>query len=195
MRGARGKRRWAHGVRLKDPVDQIGLVGAGRVVGVDHCRLDVCVAHPCLQRPQRNPRRRAASTECVAKVAEANLTDAGPLQCSLEALADLSALERMAGMGVAEHKIVLGLVGRSLEQELKLTANAVGHRHGPGRESRLRRAELAADVRAHNSNLLRGPVNVPPTQPEQFALAQPGHRGGEVEGAIHAPKAILENRL
>ena len=66
----------------------------------------------------------------MAEIVEANLADARPSQRPLEALADLTAFERMAGVRMAEYQVILGLVRARLEQKLELTANAVGHRNG-----------------------------------------------------------------
>jgi len=129
----------------------------------------------------------------VAKIVKAHFTDACPFQCPLEALADLTAIERMPRVRMTEHQIVFGLVGASLEEQFKLAPNPVGHRHGSRGQSRLWRPELATDVRAHDPDLLSRPVNVPPPQPEQLALAQTCHCGSEVQRSVDACEVVLKD--
>jgi hypothetical protein len=65
----------------------------------------------------------------MPQVVEPHLADAGALQRPLEAFADLASLERMPGVRMGEHEVVLGLVGGGLEEQLELAADVVGHRH------------------------------------------------------------------
>jgi hypothetical protein len=53
---------------LEHAIDELRLVRAGQVVRVDHRRLDVCVAHPRLQGPQRHAAGCAPGAEGVAEV-------------------------------------------------------------------------------------------------------------------------------
>ena len=59
----------------------------------------------------------------------------------------------------------------------------------------LRRAELAAHVAAADADPAGGPVDVAPAQREQLALAQPGHRRGEVQHALgRGPSVVGRDR-
>jgi PRC-barrel domain len=59
----------------------------------------------------------------------------GSLQGSFEALADLAAIQGVACVRMAEDEVVLGLVGRRLEQQLELAPDVIGHRDGAGRHA------------------------------------------------------------
>jgi hypothetical protein len=60
---------------------------------------------------------------------KADLAYAGSLERALETLAHLTALERVTCMRVPKHEIALGLVRGGLEEQLKLTSDAIGHRY------------------------------------------------------------------
>lgn len=55
----------------------------------------------------------------MPEVVEADLAYACSLEGPFEALADLAAIERVARVGMTEDEVILGLVGRRLEQQLK----------------------------------------------------------------------------
>ena len=79
--------------------DDLRLVLAGLVIGVDQRRLGVAVPHPLLQRSQRDLAGGGdARAERVPQVVEAHDADAGAAARALEALADL---ERSSGLPVS----------------------------------------------------------------------------------------------
>jgi len=63
----------------------------------------------------------------------------------LEALEQLGAVDRPAGLRVREHEVVVTLPPRLLGQELQLSGHAARERDSPGGPFRLWSAELAAD--------------------------------------------------
>ena len=69
--------------------------------------------------------------------------------------------------------------------------DALGHRHRAARASGLRVAELAADEGGDHADLARVEVDIAPAQPEQLALAQPGHRGGHVQGWLDPAERVV----
>ena len=71
-----------------------------------------------------------------------------------------------------------------LREPVEDAADLVGHRHRPGRPSRLRGAELAAHVVLPDANPGGGPVDVAPAQRDELALAQTGQRRGEPDGLV-----------
>ena len=93
------------------------------------------------------------------------------LSAALKRLSSLDAVQRPAGVGVAEHEVVVGLVARSAAKwQFERGRDAVGERHRAARAQRLRRAVLAAHVVAPHPHATGEPVDVEPAQREQLAL-------------------------
>jgi hypothetical protein len=100
------------------------------------------------------------------------------------------AIERLAGLRMAEHEIaIVGVVG-ALAQVAERERDPLGHRHRPARPGRLRVAELAADEGGDHADLARVEVDVAPTEPEQLALPEARHRCGQVQGRLDPPERI-----
>ena len=93
---------------------------------------------------------------------------------------------------------------------VELATDPVGHRHRPRRMRRLRRPLApgllrqhlsvrrrvpAPDVRVHDADLVRRPVNVAPAEPEQLGLPESGHGRDKVEDGIDASQLVLEHRV
>jgi hypothetical protein len=125
---------------------------------------------------------------------EAHLADAAGTQSGLEALEQLRAVDGLAGVRVREDELVVAAPQRFLVQEVELAGEPVGERHAARRALGLGRAELAAHVGPPHPHAARGPVDVAPAQPEQFALAHAGHRGREVHPALDAAKVVVRYR-
>jgi len=134
-----------------------------------------------LNRPQRLPRCGQTSGERVAQVVEIDLMHSSRTTCRLEALCDLGAIERRAGLRVGEHEIAVAVVLRALRPTVKLAGETVGHRHGPacGEVGLAVGRMLASHERLANTNALSRPVHIPPAQPEQLRLSQAGHRSSQ----------------
>ena len=118
--------------------------------------------HPLLQRAQRHAGGGHLRPERVAQVMEPLLTDAGSPAVALEALEQLGAVERLAGVRVREDEVVVGSVGGLPVQIVERVCDAGGKRHSAARALGLRRAELAAHVVAADARLLDQPVDVAP---------------------------------
>src|ERR1019366_3927672 len=88
--------------------DELGLVHAGRVVGVAHRRLDIPVTHPLLQRADRDPGRGHLGSEGVSEVVEAmgrvepRRTERSPVAQQHHLL-----VERLASQRVNEDELVV----------------------------------------------------------------------------------------
>jgi hypothetical protein len=65
-----------------------------------------------------------------AAVASAAVPHAGGLHGVVEAFAELGGVVGVAGVGVAEDELVVGLVRGASEVALELGCGAVGERHG-----------------------------------------------------------------
>ena len=115
-----------------------------------------------------------------------------PRSAALKRLRQLRGVERRAGVRVAEDEVVVGLEGAARVVALELGGDAVGQRHGAARAAatsacRTRRARSCAP-HAHPAG---APVDVAPAQREQLALAQPGHRGGQVQRALDRAEVVV----
>ena len=99
---------------------------AGLVVRVDKGGLEVTVAHPFLERSERNAGRCHAGAEGVAQVVETHFSDPRARKIPLEAFENCPASQRLAAVRVAEHEVVVGLEGRALEPSFKFSCRAIG---------------------------------------------------------------------
>ena len=99
----------------------------------------------------------------------------------------------MAGHRVREHEVLVGLKARALEVQLELSREAVGHRHRPAAMG-LRAVKRAARVALGDAHARRRPVDVGPAQADQLALAQAGHRGGQVQRPLDRAEVIVGDR-
>lgn len=100
---------------------------------------------------------------------------------------------RAAGVRVAEDEVVIGAMGAASRVLLELGSDPVGHGDGAARATALRRAELAACVATTDANHARGPVDVAPSERQQLALSEAGHRGGQVYRALERPEMVVGN--
>ena len=117
------------GASAERALDEFALVLAGLVVGVDQGRLEIPVAHPLLERPQRHPGAGHPGPKGVAEIMEAQLTDLRSPGGSLEPLQQSGAVERVAGLRVTEDEVVVGGVSARLEVPIELAGNSIGQRH------------------------------------------------------------------
>ena len=69
--------------------------------------------------------------------------------------------------------------------------DAFGERDRAARALGLGVGELAPHIRRNDADLARDEVDVAPAQAEQLALAQTGHRCGEVEGRARSPEGVV----
>jgi hypothetical protein len=95
---------------------------------------------------------------------------------------------------MTKDKVVVGLVSGTLEVALQLTCHAISEGHCPEAPARLGRHELPADIAATDPDLSGGPIHVPPTQRQQFALAQTRHRRRQVESRLDRAEDVIGNR-
>ncbi len=152
------------------------------------------MTHQFLEDAHRHPLRRHAGAEGVPEVVEPNGANICTAERGLEAFEQLGAVDRVAGLRVREHEIVVSLELRVLEQQFELGRDPARERDAPSRALGLWRTELAADVVAPHADPPRAPVDVSPAQGKQLALAHPGHGGGQVHHALDAAERILGNR-
>lgn len=110
--------------RSTTPASSLGRL----VVRVDLCGLRVGLAHPLLQRPERDAGGGHAGAEGVAQLVERDRADLGVLERLAEAADELGAVERMAGLGVAEDEILVARVEGAVAQLGECVGDALGHR-------------------------------------------------------------------
>ncbi len=156
-------------------------------MGVYLGRLGVGVTEELLDRSHRLAGGGEARRECVAQVVKADHADPAVAAGLLEALCDLAAIERVAGLRVGEDEIVVAVVGGPLGPAVQFAREAVGHRHRPSRRElglALARVLAANEGVAYSDSLYR-PVDVAPAETEQLALPKAGHRCGQDDDAEH----------
>jgi len=121
---------------------------------------------------------------------EGDAVQVGSLERLPEAAHELGAVERSAGLGVAEHEVTVARVERALVQLGQCDRDALCHRDRSARADGLRIAEFTADVRRHHANLVRLEVDVAPAQAEQLALAQAGHGRRQIQHRLDTAEGI-----
>ena len=143
-----------------------------------------------LERAHRRAGGRHPRSEGVAELVERDPVDVRAVDRLLEAAHELRSVERLAGVGMAEDEIAVARVDGLRAQLAERQSHSLGHRDRPARASRLRIAELAADVRGDDSDLARVEVDVAPAQTEQLTLAQSGHRRRQVERRLDPAERV-----
>ena len=140
-----------HGRWRERLVDHLDLVLGRGVVGVDLGRLGVGVAEELLDRAHRLPVGGQARAERVAQIVESDRGDSGSPTCRLEALGDLGAVERVAGLRVGEDEVLVGVVGRARDQRSSSRAS----RSAIGTERRVERSDLPSAECSPRTKALR----------------------------------------
>src|SRR4051794_32793870 len=102
------------------------------------------MSKPLLNRPHRRASSAHPSPEGMAKVVEADVPESRASDRGLKTFAELGAVVRRPEQRVAEDKIEIARVRRSLKVEIELGSQGVRERHSSHRPPRLRGAELSA---------------------------------------------------
>src|SRR5215213_11597534 len=127
-------------------LDPLGFLLARLVVGVDVGGLRAPMAEPFLERLERHAGGGESRPEGVAEIVEPDRAHSGSLARLLEALQELGAIERLAGVGMREDEVVLAVPDSVLMEVLKLCRESERERHAARRPLRFRGSELAPHV-------------------------------------------------